>query len=55
MAPFLGVSSSLLALQYIATGIASTIMSISSIIIIPASIIIFHEKVTRKEILGALI
>jgi drug/metabolite transporter (DMT)-like permease len=53
--PFLGVSFSLLALQYIATGIASTIMSISRIIIIPASIIIFHEKVTRKEILGALI
>ncbi|AGF54921.1 drug/metabolite transporter (DMT)-like permease [Clostridium saccharoperbutylacetonicum] len=53
--PFLGVSFSLLALQYIATGIASTIMSISRIIIIPASIMIFHEKVTKKEILGAVI
>lgn len=53
--PFLGVSFSLLALQYTATGIASTIMSISRIIIIPASIIIFHEKVTKKEILGAFI
>ena len=53
--PFLGVSFSLLALQYTATGIASTIMSISRILIIPASIIIFHEKVTRKEMLGAFI
>jgi drug/metabolite transporter (DMT)-like permease len=53
--PFLGVSFSLLALQYTATGIASTIMSISRILIIPASIMIFHEKVTKKEILGAFI
>jgi len=53
--PFLGVSFSLLALQYTATGIASTIMSISRILIIPASIMIFHEKVTKKEMLGAFI
>lgn len=53
--PFLGVSFSLLALQYTATGIASTIMSISRILIIPVSIMIFHEKITKKEILGALI
>jgi len=53
--PFLGVSFSLLALQYTATGIASTIMSISRILIIPASIMIFHEKITKKVILGAFI
>ena len=53
--PFLGVSFSLLALQYTATGIASTIMSISRIIIIPFSIIVFNEAVTKKEILGAFI
>ena len=53
--PFLGVSFSLLAVQYTATGIASTIMSLSRILIIPASIMIFHEKITKKEILGALI
>lgn len=53
--PFLGVSFSLLALQYTATGIASTIMSISRIIIIPFSIIAFHEAITKKEILGAVI
>lgn len=53
--PFLGVSFSLLALQYTATGIASTIMSISRITIIPISIIVFREAVTKKEIVGAII
>lgn len=53
--PFLGVSFSLLAVQHTATGIVSTITSISPILIIPASIAIFKEKVLPKEILGALI
>jgi drug/metabolite transporter (DMT)-like permease len=53
--PFLGVSFSLLAVQHTATGIVSTITSISPILIIPASIMIFKEKVLPKEILGALI
>lgn len=53
--PFLGVSFSLLAVQYTATGIVSTITSISPILIIPASIMIFKEKVLPKEMLGALI
>ena len=49
------ITFSLLAIQYTATGIASTIMSISRIIIIPVSIMIFHEKVMKKEIIGAFI
>ncbi|HYE10430.1 MAG TPA: DMT family transporter, partial [Patescibacteria group bacterium] len=53
--PFLGVSFSLMAVQYTATGIVSTITSISPILIIPASIMIFKEKVLAKEILGAFI
>lgn len=53
--PFLGVSFSLLAVQYTATGIVSTITSISPILIIPASIMVFKEKVLPKEILGAFI
>lgn len=53
--PFIGVSFSLLAVKYIPTGISSTITSISRILIIPASIWIFKEKVSFKEILGALI
>ena len=53
--PFLGVSFSLLAVQHTATGIVSTITSISPILIIPASIFIFKEKVLPKEILGAVV
>jgi drug/metabolite transporter (DMT)-like permease len=53
--PFLGVSFSLLAVQHTATGIVSTITSISPILIIPASIMIFKEKVLPKEILGAVV
>lgn len=53
--PFLGVSFSLLAVQYTATGIVSTITSLSPILIIPASIMVFKEKVLPREILGAFI
>lgn len=53
--PFLGVSFSLIAIKNTAIGIASTIMSIVPIIIIPLSVIIFKEKVKFKEIIGAVI
>lgn len=53
--PFIGVTFSLLAVKYAATGIVSSITSVSPILIIPASILIFKEKVTPKEILGAAI
>jgi drug/metabolite transporter (DMT)-like permease len=53
--PFLGVSFSLFAVQHANAGIASTIMSIVPILIIPASILFLHQKVTIKEIIGAII
>ena len=53
--PFLGVSFSLLAVKYTQTGIASTIMSIVPILIIPPAIFLFKQKVTTLEIIGALI
>lgn len=53
--PFLGVSLSLFAIQHTSTGVASTIMSIMPILIIPVAILLFKEKVTTKEIVGALI
>jgi drug/metabolite transporter (DMT)-like permease len=53
--PFLGVSFSLLAVQYIATGAASTIMSIVPVLIIPPAVILLKEKVTFKEVIGAVI
>lgn len=53
--PFLGISFSLLAVQHTSTGIASTIMAIVPVFIILPSILIFKEKFTWKEILGAFV
>ena len=53
--PFIGVSLSLFAVQHASTGIVSTIMSITPILIIPLSIIILKEKVVPREIIGAII
>ncbi len=53
--PFLGVSFSLLAVQYTQTGIASTIMSIVPVLIIPPVIIIYKQKVSFLEMIGATI
>ncbi len=53
--PFLGVSFSLLAIQKTLAGVASTIMAIVPILIIPPSVILFKEKVTPIEIIGAVI
>lgn len=53
--PFLGVSSSLLAMQYTDIGISTTIAQLNVILIIPFSIILFKESVNYKEIVAAII
>ena len=53
--PFLGVSLSLFAVQHTQAGIASTIMALPPILIIPFAITFLKEKITEREILGALI
>jgi len=53
--PFMGVSLSLLAVQHASTGIVSTITSITPILLIPVSIIVFKEKIYPREIFGAII
>lgn len=53
--PFLGVSLGLLAVQNTSAGIASTIIALVPIIIIVPSVIIFKEKVTVREVLGAFV
>jgi len=53
--PFIGVSLSLFAIQHANTGVASTIMSIVPILIIPPSVIFFKQKVTILEIVGAVL
>ncbi|MCR5820058.1 MAG: DMT family transporter [Bacteroidaceae bacterium] len=53
--PFVGVGFSLMAVQYTAAGIASTLMAMTPIIILIPSRILFHEKITARAILGAFI
>ena len=53
--PFLGVGFSLMAVQYTAAGIASTIMALSPILIIVPSYYLFHQKITAKGVIGAII
>ena len=53
--PFLGVSLSLLAIQYTTTGIASTLSSLTPVLIIPFARVFFKEPITTKEIAGSII
>lgn len=53
--PFVGVGFSLMAVQYTAAGIASTLMAMTPIIILLPSYWLFHEKITWRAILGAVI
>jgi len=55
LGPFLGVYLSLLAIQNTSTGIASTIIMIVPVLIIPFSILLFKEKINLREIIGAII
>ena len=53
--PFVGVGFSLMAVQYTAAGIASTLMAMTPIIILLPSYWLFHEQITWKAVLGAFI
>ena len=53
--PFAGVGASLLAVQYTAAGIASTLMALTPIIIILPAWWLFKQPITVKSILGAII
>lgn len=53
--PFVGVALSLHAVQYAEAGIASTIMALTPILIIAPSCWFFKHKVTKIEVVGAII
>ena len=53
--PFLGVSLSLMAVQYANAGIASTLMALTPVLIIVPYAIINKQKISGKEILGTII
>ena len=53
--PFIGVSLSLMAVQYARAGIASTLMALTPVLIILPYSLIYKQKITPKEILGVTI
>lgn len=53
--PFIGVSLSLMAVQYARAGIASTLMALTPVLIILPYAMIYKQKITPKEILGVTI
>lgn len=53
--PFVGVGFSLMAVQYTAAGIASTLMAMTPIIILLPSRWLFHQPITWRALLGAVI
>ncbi len=53
--PFVGVWLSLIAIQYSHIGIASTLMALPPVILIPMSHWIFREKVTHISMIGTVI
>lgn len=53
--PFIGVSLSLMAVQYTEAGVASTIMALTPVLILWPSAYFFGQRVTVKEIVGAVI
>ncbi len=53
--PVLGVSSSLLAVQHTEIGVASTLMALPPVIILPISYFVLKEKIGWQAILGTLL
>lgn len=53
--PFIGVGFSLMALQYTAAGIASTLMALTPILILLPSRWLFGQPITLRSVLGAVI
>ena len=53
--PVLAVTLSLLAIQYAEIGVASTLMALTPVIILPISYFVFKEKVGWQAILGTVL
>jgi drug/metabolite transporter (DMT)-like permease len=53
--PVLGVSLSLVAIAHAHIGVASTLMSLTPVILLPVSYFLFKEKITSRAILGTLV
>jgi drug/metabolite transporter (DMT)-like permease len=53
--PFLGVWLSLVAVQHAPLGVASTLMSLTPVILLPVGRVLFHERITGRAIMGTIV
>jgi drug/metabolite transporter (DMT)-like permease len=53
--PFIGVALSLVAFQHAPTGVVATIIATMPVLILPFSILIYHEKVSLRAVGGAIV
>lgn len=53
--PVLGVSSSLLSVQHIKVGVASTLMALPPVIVLPISYFVFKEKIAWQGVAGTFL
>ncbi len=53
--PFVGITLSLFAVQHANPGVVQTIVSINPVLIIPFAMWLYHDKITLREALGALV
>ena len=53
--PVLGVILSLVAIRYTHIGVASTLMSLSPILLIPVGYYLFKERITLRTVIGTVI
>ena len=53
--PFVGVGFSLMAVQYTAAGIASTLMALTPVLIIWPAHLLFKQKIRTLEVIGAIV
>ena len=53
--PFIGVSLSLMAVQYTQAGIASTLMALTPAFIILPYSLIYKQKISFKEVIGTIV
>lgn len=53
--PLLGVSSSLLAVQHAEVGVASTLMALPPVIILPISYFVFKERIGWQALVGTIL
>ncbi len=53
--PFLGIWLSLMAVQLTKVGIASTLMALPPVLLIPISYLLFKERVSKRGIIGTIV